>query len=64
MGRRSDFDGLVQGEFAAWEQSVHEHLYSMFSSQPQGVQMKHVLAHFGGVLPEGLHVESLGADTC
>jgi len=32
--------------------------------QSQGVQMKHVLAHFGGVLPEGLHVETIGADTC
>ncbi|KAJ9092063.1 hypothetical protein QFC19_008837 [Naganishia cerealis] len=29
----------------------------------RGVQMKHVLEHFGGVLPEGLHVETIGADT-
>lgn len=26
--------------------------------------MKDVLKHFGGVLPEGLHVETIGADTC
>jgi hypothetical protein len=30
----------------------------------QGVQVKDVIAHFGGVLPEGLHIEAIGADTC
>lgn len=30
----------------------------------QGVQMKYVLEHFGGALPDGMHIETIGADTC
>ncbi|KAJ9102057.1 hypothetical protein QFC20_005065 [Naganishia adeliensis] len=29
----------------------------------KGVQMKHVLEHFGGALPDGMHIETIGADT-
>lgn len=26
--------------------------------------MKYVLEHFGGTLPDGMHIEAIGADTC